>query len=297
MARLDQRHPDNVDGEWFCDTRCIDCDVARHYAPGLIEADDEGLSVVVRQPASPAESAALWRAALACPTRSIGTRSGERPPAGVFPWHLTDGVYLCGHNDRSSFGAHSYFVVRPDGNLLVDAPRWTSSLAASFEERGGIDHVLLSHRDDVADAQRYAERFDATVWIHEDDEAAAPFATDTLTGDEVVDVAPGVTAIPSPGHTAGSVLYLVDGAHLFTGDTLYWNHRRGHLDVFGGATWHSWEALGSSIARLASVARFSWVLPGHGKWGTADPGEFAEQVRLLAEEMPRHDRFSWDRRP
>ena len=40
MARLDQRHPDGVDGDWYADTRCISCDVARHYAPGLIAADE-----------------------------------------------------------------------------------------------------------------------------------------------------------------------------------------------------------------------------------------------------------------
>src|SRR4051812_2729333 len=128
MARLDQRHPANVDGDWFVDTRCIDCDVARQYAPGLIEADRDGLSWVARQPETDDEWAEMWRAALACPTQSIGTRSRQRPPAHVFPWTVTAGVQLCGHNDESSFGAHSYFVRRPAGNLLVDSPRWTRPL-------------------------------------------------------------------------------------------------------------------------------------------------------------------------
>jgi glyoxylase-like metal-dependent hydrolase (beta-lactamase superfamily II) len=296
MARLDQRHPDNVTGEWFCDTRCIDCDVARHYAPDLIVADDEGLSVVVRQPATTDEEAAMWRAALACPTQSIGTVTRRRAPAGTFPWRLTGGVHLCGYNDKSSFGAHSYFVARADGNLLVDSPRWIASLADAFDGHGGIAHILLSHRDDVADAQRYAERFDAKVWIHEADAPAAPFASDLVTGTDVRDIAPGVRAIPAPGHTRGSVLYHVDGEYLFTGDTLYWNHRRGVLDVFGGATWFSWDELRTSMARLADTARFSWVLPGHGKWGSAPPDEFDAQLRAMTAAMAAHDRRSWDRR-
>ena len=81
MARPDQRHPANVEGDWFADTRCIECDVARHYAPDLIASDD-GLSVVVRQPGTPDEEQAMWRAAVACPTQSIGTISRRRPPPG-----------------------------------------------------------------------------------------------------------------------------------------------------------------------------------------------------------------------
>ena len=64
MARLDQAHPLDVAGEWFVDTRCIDCDVARHWAPGLIEADDRGFSYVARQPTTAEDEAAMWRAAV-----------------------------------------------------------------------------------------------------------------------------------------------------------------------------------------------------------------------------------------
>ena len=63
MARPDARHPGNVDGDWYADTRCIACDVARHYAPELIGEDADGLSVVIRQPTTPAEEAEMWRAA------------------------------------------------------------------------------------------------------------------------------------------------------------------------------------------------------------------------------------------
>ncbi|MEZ5145349.1 MAG: ferredoxin [Acidimicrobiales bacterium] len=123
MARSDQAHPLDVSGEWFVDTRCIECDAARHWAPGLIAADADGLSYVARQPASPEEEAAMWRASVACPTQSIGNRSIRRPPAPAFPFELTPGVLAMGNNARSSFGAHSYLVPRPGGNLLVDSPR------------------------------------------------------------------------------------------------------------------------------------------------------------------------------
>jgi len=296
VARPDERHPDGVAGDWYADTRCIACDVARHYAPGLIRADGSGLSVVVRQPQSADDEAAMWRAALACPTQSIGTTSRRRPPPGVFPWQLTGGVYLCGSNDVSSFGAHSYLVVREGGNLLVDSPRYTGRLVDPIAELGGVAHVLLSHRDDVADADRYADRFGARVWIHEADADAAPYATDILCGDEIVAVAAGVRAIPVPGHTRGSVVFEDDQGHLFTGDSLAWNQKREGLDVFGSATWYSWNALTESMARLAEIGRFSWVLPGHGKWGHAEAEEMTRQLGHLAENMRRHSAATWDRR-
>ena len=150
--------------------------------------------------------------------------------------------------------------------------------------------MLLSHRDDVADADRHANRFGARVGIHEADADAAPYATDILRGDEMVAVAPGVRAIPVPGHTRGSVTFEDDRGHLFTGDSLAWNEQRGGLDVFGSATWYSWKALTESMGRLARVAQFSWVLPGHGKWGHAPAEEMTRQLTRLAEDMGHHRR-------
>lgn len=296
VARLDQRHPSGVAGEWFADTRCIDCDVARHYAPGLIDEDDTGLSVVVRQPIGEGEELAMWRAALACPTMSIGTTSRRRAPAGVFPWELADGVSLCGYNAESSFGAHSYLVERPEGNVLVDSPRFHPTLVAAIDVRGGLDHILLSHRDDVADAHRFAERFGARVWIHEDDAAAAPYATDVVRGQGVVEVRPGLTIIPIPGHTRGSVAFHLEDRFLFTGDSLAWDRHRKGLDVFPGATWYSWEALAGSMASLVDVP-FEWVLPGHGLWHEAGVGANRDEMAALVADMARYPRKGWRHRP
>lgn len=296
MARLDQQHPLDVDGEWFVDTRCIDCDVARQWAPGLIEADAAGLSYVARQPRSEEEQAAMWRAAEACPTRSIGHRSLRRPATPAFPFELTPGVLAMGHTDRDSFGAHSYLVVRPGTNLLVDSPRYLQSLAEQVDDRGGIDHVLLSHRDDVADAERWADRYGAKVWIHADDADAAPFATDVVDGVAPVEVAAGVTLVPVPGHTRGSVAFHVEDRWLFTGDTLHWHRRREQLDVFAGQTWYSWDRLADSMDVLAQL-RVEWVFPGHGLWHRVGVDAYTAQMAELGPSMRRIGRAAWRRRP
>ncbi len=290
MARLQDRHPAGAPGPWFVDTRCIDCDAARQVAPGLIGRNPgDGVSVFVRQPSTPEELEMAWRAVDVCPTRSVGHVTDRRPPQLPFPQDLGDGVYRLGHNARSSFGAHSYLAVRPGGNLMIDAPRWTRDVVGPVEELGGVTHVLLSHQDDVADAERYAAHFGARVWIHGDDARAAPFATDLLTGTDATELTDGVLALPVPGHTKGSVLYLVDGHLLFTGDSLSWNPRRETLHAFRDACWYSWAEQINSLDRLAaSNVRFDRIFAGHGWSHDADAGELHGQLVALVTRMREH---------
>jgi len=222
------------------------------------------------------EEAAAWRALLACPTGSIGAPAGTKAPPGLFPFEVAPGALLTGYNARNSFGSNAYFVPRAEGNLMVDGPRFVPPLVEAFAAQGGLAHVLLTHRDDVGDALRYAERFGATVWIGADDLDAAPGAR-TLADRTVT--APGVAALPVPGHTEGSFMFLVDDALLFTGDSLHWSREEDDLGVFPDFTWYSFEAQTESLARLAEE-RFEWVPPGHGGRGRAPPEEMRR--RLLA---------------
>ncbi|WP_370327563.1 MBL fold metallo-hydrolase [Euzebya sp.] len=289
MARLDQRHPAGAPGPWFVDERCIDCDAARHVAPGLIVRNpDDGVSVFARQPTTEAEVAMAWRAVLVCPTRSVGHETSRQPPADVFPHDLGDGVHRLGHNALESFGAHSYLVVRDGANLMVDAPRWTRQLVDPIAALGGVDVVLLTHRDDVADADRYAAHFGAEVVIHAADRGAAPYADRLLEGTDPVEVASGVTAFPVPGHTRGSVLYHVDGHLLFSGDSLAWDPRRERLMAFRDACWFSWEAQAESLDRFAaSGLTFDRLFCGHGWSHDADPATFTASLDELVGRMRR----------
>ena len=273
MARVDLRHPANVAGEWFVDERCIDCGTCRDVAPSLF-GDVGPQSVVIRQPDDPLTEIEAWLAAQACPTQSIGTVSRRRRPGRLYPHEIADGsgVFDCGYCSPDSFGATAWFAMHADGNVMVDSPRFTPALAAPLREMGGVADILLTHRDDVADADRWADAFGSRVWIHADDARAAPFATDLLSGEEPVELRPGLIAAPVPGHTKGSVVYLLDDDYLFTGDSLAWSHARQDLIAFRDACWWSWPAQTASLERLASWARFSWVLPGHGARVHAEAG-------------------------
>ncbi|WP_250403543.1 4Fe-4S domain-containing protein [Streptomyces cellostaticus] len=275
-------------GGWRVDSRCINCDAARQLAPGLIK-EASGRSVVVRQPRTDEEVGLLQRAAHACPTRSV------RPPSGrleaehdPFPLALDERVYLCGHHARRTAGAASYLLRREDGSsVMVDTPRWGEDLAARYETLGPVTDVLLTHRDHAAHGRQWADRLGARLWIHEGDREAAPDADRVVRGIEAVTVVEGVIALPFPGHTRGSILYLADDRYCFSGDSFYWSRTTGDLEVAESVTWYSIEVLAESLGRAVGRLQFEWLLPGHGEYHRLDADAMAVRLRGLAERTGR----------
>jgi glyoxylase-like metal-dependent hydrolase (beta-lactamase superfamily II) len=175
------------------------------------------------------------------------------PPAGVFPEEMTQGVYRLGYNAKSSYGSHSFLIRRPDGNAMVDAPRWTKQVVSALEEAGGLSDILLTHKDDVADADRYAKHFGARVSIHKADRSAARYATQIFEGRDPIQVYNDLLVIPVPGHTKGSVVYLWKDRCLFTGDSLSWSFAENDLEAFRDFCWYSWDEqrrLAGPVAQL-----------------------------------------------
>ncbi|MGH3900541.1 MAG: MBL fold metallo-hydrolase [Pseudonocardiaceae bacterium] len=267
--------------DWYVDDRCTNCDVARQLAPELI-GEVDGRSKILRQPRNEAESDTLYAAAYACPTRSIRHPSGPLDSArDPFPMRLDDGVYLCGHSSEQTAGANAYLLQRPAGTLMIDTPRWSKPLAARYEAFGPVTDVLLTHRDHAAHGRRYADRFGARLWIHEGDLSAVPDADQILRGTDPIEVAEGVIAHPLPGHTEGSVLYVADERHCFSGDSIYWSRATGDVEVFESVTWYSITELAASLARSIGRLHFEWLWPGHGDHKRLPAEEMVNRLRVL----------------
>ncbi len=280
MASPKRRLPANAAGDFYVDETCIDCATCRWMAPATFDHAD-GASRVHHQPVDPSELTAALRALVACPTGSIGTTETHPELAVVirsFPIPIETGISHCGYHSADSFGAASYVVQRPEGNILVDSPRYNAHLARSLEEMGGIRYLFLTHRDDVADHAKWAERFGAERILHRDDRTRDTAGVERwLAGTDAEELVPGVTMIPTPGHTRGSACLLVDDAILFTGDTLAWSPRLGHLYAFRDACWYSWAELRKSVAQLATRS-FRRVLPGHGRPVSSDFASMAASM-------------------
>ena len=269
----------NVPGSYFVDATCIDCEACREIAPVTFGV---GLptAFVQTQPRDEGERHLAALAQLACPVGAIGA---AQPPTqedrDAFPLAITPDVAYCGFNSEDSYGANSYFVRHPDGNWLIDSPRFVGSLVKKLEAAGGLRYVFLTHRDDVADAQRFADHFGAERVIHRADLSAEPKAEVVIDGTAPVAVAPDFTVIPTPGHTRGHCV-LLHGEYLFTGDHLAFDPEHQRLVAWRDVCWYSWPKQLESLAKLRAFD-FSWVLPGHGRRVHQSPAEMHRQIELI----------------
>jgi ferredoxin len=177
VANPKKRVPENAPGDFFVDSTCIDCDACRQIAPSVFDEAAE-TSFVKMQPGSSADRRQALRALLACPTGSIGCLGDDDVKAVMkdFPLVVEEPVFYCGYNSPKSYGGNSYFIKHPDGNWLIDSPKFVTPLVQQLEALGGIAHIFLTHRDDVADAERFAEHFQSRRIIHRDELSSQPGA-------------------------------------------------------------------------------------------------------------------------
>lgn len=265
MAKPSERLPENIEGDFYVDRSCIDCATCRQIAPAVF-AEGKNHSYVKHQPESAADRQRALMALVACPTHSIGTVSkiDIEPGVRAFPEQIEEEVSFCGFTSEDSFAAWSYFIRRPQGNILVDSPRAAAPLMKRFAELGGIASMFLTHRDDVADHALFHKEFGCKRILHRDDITQDTAGIETpLDGLEPTHLADDLVAIPVPGHTRGHAVLLYRNRFLFTGDHLAWSHQRNQLYAFRDACWYSWKEQIRSMERLLDYS-FEWVLPGHG---------------------------------
>jgi glyoxylase-like metal-dependent hydrolase (beta-lactamase superfamily II) len=279
MARLADRVPENVAGDFYVDASCIDCDTCRMLAPSIF-GDAPGTARVERQPAGAAETLRAMMALVSCPTSAIGavSKPDPRPAMAALPDPVGDGVWMVGYSSDESYGATAWLVGRDGGNVLIDSPRAAKPLLARLDALGGVASMFLTHRDDVADHAVFAARFGCARIMHEADARGMPVERPVV-GVEPVPLGAGMLAIPVPGHTRGSMALLVDDDLLFTGDHLWWDGDR--LAMGRDVCWYSWKEQVRSLERLLQH-RFSWVLPGHGRaWRAPSAAAMRREVERL----------------
>ncbi|CAN6481735.1 unnamed protein product [Victoria cruziana] len=217
-----ERRPQNVPGEFYVDQKCIDCDACRWMAPKVFVQID-GKSAVYKQPSSEEERLNALQALLSCPTNSIHT---EHAPSDIldvqktFPLPINEenlpGVYHCGYHSEKSFGATSYLIVHPKGNILVDSPRYTERLAYNIEKLGGARYMFLTHKDDVADHGSWSGRLKCDRILHASDiEVSTADVEMQLNGDGPWSIGPDFDLVHTPGHSrVSSIIKLVTNRNL-----------------------------------------------------------------------------------
>ncbi|MBW7453215.1 MBL fold metallo-hydrolase [Paenibacillus sepulcri] len=270
---------------FFVNSACIGCEVCSQLAPDMFSVIVSH-AVVIQQPEQQEDKRRAFHALLACPTAAIGSREKEGLSTALtdFPLLLAENVYDCGFTSAKSYGGHSYFIEHPDGNWLIDSPRFVPALAKKLSELGGVRTIFLTHYDDAehADAVIYAKKFGAERIVHIEEQSRIGKQSRTsqqeaaehlIKGNAPVNWHPDFRFLIVPGHTKGHMLLLYKGKYLFTGDHLFWQKRTQSLGAIREYCWYSWPEQVKSMERLAKE-EFEWVLPRHG-----------DQIQLEASQM------------
>lgn len=152
---------------------------------------------------------------------------------------------------------HAYlWTAGPSGNVLF----YSTVSDRDFDQigrLGGVAHHYLSHRDEAGPmVGSIAARFGAQLHAGRGDaDRIERVGKDVAWIDERVREDTGVEVVPTPGHTPGSICFLVEAGsgeqYLFTGDTLYVERdgswKAGNLGFSDPVT------LGESLELLASL--------------------------------------------
>jgi glyoxylase-like metal-dependent hydrolase (beta-lactamase superfamily II)/ferredoxin len=286
MATLKKSHPLNRPGPLFTDTTCIDCGTCFHLGPDIFQENSDDKSIVIRQPDSREDWLQAKQAILSCPTNSIGVHEApllfKELPIGL-PLRITDEVFYLGFTAKESFGATSYLILREEGNVLVDSPRFHPLLVKEIEALGGARLMFLTHQDDVADHQKFRDHFKLHRIIHKDD-----VTSDTSTCEIILDgvrdtfISDDLKIIRTPGHSKGHLNLLFNHKYLFTGDHLFTDGSS--ITASKNVCWYSWAEQTRSVEKLLKE-NFEWIMPGHGGWSYFGVEEGQKQIRLLVDSM------------
>ncbi len=167
-----------------------------------------------------------------------------------------------------------------DFAIVIDPSKLTSTVREFAENNMDkkIKLILLTHchYDHIGGAEELRELWDAPIYIGEDDagglvdafinlseryaEKPISFKADRFLPDgEIINLGENsIKVLKTPGHTAGSVCYIMDDV-IFSGDTLF-KFTAGRCDFPTGDE----EKLMSSLSLLKGLEGNYRVLPGHG---------------------------------
>ena len=174
---------------------------------------------------------------------------------------MLPGIYAFPPNP-DSFGGISYLVVSDGMNFMVDVPEYVEENLSFIEDEGVPSFVFLTHRDDVADAVMFREKFGPKLIIHETEKYAVrkpdiTFKDTYRIGDAAI--------IHTPGHSPGSSsLYFPASRVMFTGDHVTADRGKPVAEDFSWT--YNYELQLASARRLLDYD-FEYILAGHGgRW-------------------------------
>lgn len=174
---------------------------------------------------------------------------------------------------------NSYLISYNNKGIIVDPGGISDRLDENIKKLSSIDYIILTHGhfDHILEVKRYQKLTGAKIVIGENEKnfpldnslnlceefykkGIENFSADILLkdGDSLDFNGVEIKAIETPGHTIGSLCYLI-GNYMFSGDTLF-KGKTGRTDLATGNP----DDIVSSLKKLYSLEDDYMIYPGHG---------------------------------
>jgi glyoxylase-like metal-dependent hydrolase (beta-lactamase superfamily II) len=172
-----------------------------------------------------------------------------KPPRAVFPNEVPSGSSLQSDfaqesifafpPNRDTLGGTSYFIVRNEGNILIDCPALDQTNQDFLAAHGGVRWLFLTHRGAIGKTAEIQQTLGCEVLMQEQEAYLLPGLTVTTFSQEfTLDAA--VQVIWTPGHSPGSscLYYSGLGGLLFSGRHLVPNEKGKPVPLRTAKTFH-----------------------------------------------------------
>ncbi|MEO1431710.1 MAG: MBL fold metallo-hydrolase [Cyanobacteria bacterium J06633_8] len=184
--------------------------------------------------------------------------------ARKLPKAILNSIFAFSPN-RDTLGGTAYFIVRNEGNILIDCPAWDENHRDFLENNGGVGWLFITHRGAIGKSAEIQKAFDCEILIQEQEAYLLPESKVTpinrkFTIDSLSQI------IWTPGHSPGSscLYYNSQGGILFSGRHLVPNRQAEPAPLRTSKTFH-WHRQIKSIKLLLETftpQTLKYICPG-----------------------------------
>lgn len=185
----------------------------------------------------------------------------------LIPKLVNDEGYELWQFIRPAKASCSYALINNEGMFLFDPSRRVDFYTNFLESKGVVlKMVFETHLQ--ADYLSGGPSFEALYAVHEADFSSAPFDFHSLQDDEIFNLEDiQVRCIHSPGHTLGSMTYIIDDKWMISGDTVF-IVSIGRPDLGKKVVEWSRTLFNTLKTRISNLPEDLVVLPSHfSDWG------------------------------
>jgi glyoxylase-like metal-dependent hydrolase (beta-lactamase superfamily II) len=167
--------------------------------------------------------------------------------------------------NRDTLGGTAYFIVRNEGNILIDCPAWDKNNQDFLESNGGVRWLFISHRGAIGKSAEIKKTFDCEILIQEQEAYLLPESKVTVFTEQFT-IDPVLKVIWTPGHSPGSscLYYSQEQGILFSGRHLLPNRDGEPVPLRTSKTFH-WHRQIKSIKSLLETftpQTLQYICPG-----------------------------------